>query len=185
MDRIVCNLTKTGDVEPVEHVYTVAGTENVFGSNWSPSDEANDMVKGADGIYTLSKDGVELAAQEEVQFRIVQDHAWTYAWPVGNWRYTCEEAGTYNIVITFDPTAIDEEKITFTATLAGGNVLRGDADGSGDVKIADVTALINYLLSGDASLVNVQNADCDQSGDVKIADVTALINSLRSGVWVD
>ena len=183
--RITCNLTKTGDVEHVDHTYTVAGSENVFGSNWNPSDEANDMVKGADGIYTWSKDDVELAAQEEVQFRIVQDHAWTYAWPVGNWRYTCEEAGTYNIVITFDPTAIDEEKITFTATLAGGNVLRGDADGSGDVKIADVTALINYLLSGDASLVNVQNADCDQSGDVKIADVTALINYLLSGVWVD
>ena len=183
--RITCNLTKTGDVEHVDHTYTVAGSENVFGSNWNPSDEANDMVKGADGIYTWSKDDVELAAQEEVQFRIVQDHAWTYAWPVGNWRYTCEEAGTYNIVITFDPTAIDEEKITFTATLAGGNVLRGDADGSGDVKIADVTALINYLLSGDASRVNVQNADCDQSGDVKIADVTALINYLLSGVWVD
>ena len=183
--RITCNLTKTGDVEHVDHTYTVAGSENVFGSNWNPSDEANDMVKGADGIFTWSKDDVELAAQEEVQFRIVQDHAWTYAWPVGNWRYTCEEAGTYNIVITFDPTAIDEEKITFTATLAGGNVLRGDADGSGDVKIADVTALINYLLSGDASLVNVQNADCDQSGDVKIADVTALINYLLSGVWVD
>ena len=183
--RITCNLTKTGDVEHVDHTYTVAGSENVFGSNWNPSDEANDMVKGADGIYTWSKDDVELAAQEEVQFRIVQDHAWTYAWPVGNWRYTCEEAGTYNIVITFDPTAIDEEKITFTATLAGGNILRGDADGSGDVKIADVTALINYLLSGDASLVNVQNADCDQSGDVKIADVTALINYLLSGVWVD
>ncbi len=183
--RITCNLTKTGDVEHVDHTYTVAGSQNVFGSNWNPSDEANDMEKGADGIYTWSKDGVELAAQEEVQFRIVQDHAWTYAWPVGNWRYTCEEAGTYNIVITFDPTAIDEEKITFTATLAGGNILRGDADGSGDVKIADVTALINYLLSGDASLVNVQNADCDQSGDVKIADVTALINYLLSGVWVD
>lgn len=183
--RIACTLTKTGDVEHVDHTYTVAGSQNVFGSNWNPSDEANDMEKGADGIYTWSKDGVELAAQEEVQFRIVQDHAWTYAWPVGNWRYTCEEAGTYNIVITFDPTAIDEEKITFTATLAGGNILRGDADGSGDVKIADVTALINYLLSGDASLVNIQNADCDQSGDVKIADVTALINYLLSGVWVD
>ena len=147
--RIACTLTKTGDVEHVDHTYTVAGSENVFGSNWNPEDEANDMVKGADGIYTWSKDDVELAAQEEVQFRIVQDHAWTYAWPVGNWRYTCEEAGTYNIVITFDPTAIDEEKITFTATPAGEpTYIRGDVDNSGDVKIGDVTALINYLLSG-------------------------------------
>ena len=182
-DRITCTLTKTGDVEHVDHTYTVAGTENVFGSDWNPADEANDMVKGADGIYTWSKNGVELAAQEEVQFRIVQDHSWTYAWPSGNWRYTCEEDGTYDIVITFDRTADDNEMITFTATLAGG--MRGDVDNSGDVKIADVTALINYLLSGDASIVNVQNADCDKSGDVKIADVTALINYLLSGVWAD
>ena len=194
-DRITCTLTKTGDVEHVDHTYTVAGTENVFGSNWNPEDEANDMEKGADGIYTWSKDDVELAAQEEVQFRIVQDHAWTYAWPVGNWRYTCEEAGTYNIVITFDPTAIDEEKITFTATQekitftatpAGEpTFIRGDVDNSGDVKIGDVTALINYLLSGDATGVNLQGADCDNSGDVKIGDVTALINYLLSGSWAD
>ena len=185
-DRITCTLTKTGDVEHVDHTYTVAGTENVFGSNWNPEDEANDMEKGADGIYTWSKDDVELAAQEEVQFRIVQDHAWTYAWPVGNWRYTCEEAGTYNIVITFDPTAIDEEKITFTATPAGEpTYIRGDVDNSGDVKIGDVTALINYLLSGDATGINLKGADCDNSGDVKIGDVTALINYLLSGSWAD
>ena len=184
--RIACTLTKTGDVEHVDHTYTVAGSENVFGSNWNPEDEANDMEKGADGIYTWSKDDVELAAQEEVQFRIVQDHAWTYAWPVGNWRYTCEEAGTYNIVITFDPTAIDEEKITFTATPAGEpTYIRGDVDNSGDVKIGDVTALINYLLSGDATGVNLKGADCDNSGDVKIGDVTALINYLLSGSWAD
>ncbi len=184
--RITCTLTKTGDVEHVDHTYTVAGSENVFGSNWNPEDEANDMVKGADGIYTWSKDDVELAAQEEVQFRIVQDHAWTYAWPVGNWRYTCEEAGTYNIVITFDPTAIDEEKITFTATPAGEpTYIRGDVDNSGDVKIGDVTALINYLLSGDATGINLKGADCDNSGDVKIGDVTALINYLLSGSWAD
>ena len=61
--------------------------------------------------------------------------------------------------------------------------IRGDVDNSGDVKIADVTALINYLLSGDATNVNVLAADCDESGDVKIADVTALINYLLSGTW--
>ena len=142
------------------------------------------MEKGADGIYTWTKDGVELAAQEEVQFRIVQDHAWTYAWPSGNWKYTCEEDGIYNIVITFDPTAIDEEKITFTATPAGEpTYIRGDVDDNGEVKSGDVTALINYLLSGDASEINLQAADCDENGEIKIGDVTALINFLLSGNW--
>ena len=61
--------------------------------------------------------------------------------------------------------------------------LRGDVNGNGDVKIDDVTALIDYLLSGDASSINIANADCNQNGDVKIDDVTALIDYLLSGTW--
>ena len=61
--------------------------------------------------------------------------------------------------------------------------LRGDVDGNGEVKIGDVTALINYLLSGDPTGVNLPAADCDQNGDIKIGDVTALINYLLSGSW--
>ena len=60
---------------------------------------------------------------------------------------------------------------------------RGDVNGDGQVKIGDVTTLINYLLSGDASGINLQAADCDQNGQVKIGDVTALINYLLSGTW--
>ena len=65
----------------------------------------------------------------------------------------------------------------------GGTFLRGDVNGDVQVKINDVTALINYLLSGDASGVNLQAADCNQDGNVKIGDVTALINYLLSGTW--
>jgi len=61
--------------------------------------------------------------------------------------------------------------------------LRGDVNGDGQVKISDVTALINYLLSGDASAINLDAADCNQNGEIKIADVTALINYLLSGTW--
>ena len=60
---------------------------------------------------------------------------------------------------------------------------RGDVDGDGNVSIADVTALIDYLLSGNASGVNVSAADCDQDGSVSISDVTALIDYLLSGSW--
>ena len=61
--------------------------------------------------------------------------------------------------------------------------LRGDVDNDGNVNIADVTALIDYLLSGNTAGVNVGNADCDLSSDVTIADVTALIDYLLSGAW--
>ena len=62
-------------------------------------------------------------------------------------------------------------------------VLTGDVNNSGDVTIADVTALIDYLLSGDESSINIAAADCNNSTDVTIADVTALIDYLLSGTW--
>ena len=180
--RIACNLTKTGDIGHIEHTYTVAGTQNVFGSDWNPADEANDMVKGEDDIYTWTKNGVELAAEEEVKFKVVQDHSWTYAWPSSDWYYKCEEAGIYDIVITFNPNADDMNKITFNATLVP-SFVRGDVDMDNQVKISDVTALINYLLSGNAEGINLQAADCDEDGQIKISDVTTLINYLLSGKW--
>jgi hypothetical protein len=48
-----------------------------------------------------------------------------------------------------------------------------------------VTALIDYLLSGDATGVNLDNANCNADGDISIADVTALIDFLLSGQWND
>ena len=61
--------------------------------------------------------------------------------------------------------------------------LRGDVNDDGQVKINDVTALINYLLSGDATGINLKAADCNQDGGVKIGDVSALINYLLNGSW--
>lgn len=60
---------------------------------------------------------------------------------------------------------------------------RGDVDNDGSVNISDVTALIDYLLSGNASGVNLGAADCDQDGSINISDVTALIDFLLKGSW--
>ena len=182
-DRITCTLTKTGDIGPVEHTYTVAGTENLCGSYWSPADEANDMVKGEDGIYTWSKNGLEMGEGELVKFKVVQDHAWTYAWPSQDWVYTFEEAGTYNVVITFN---VETKEITFTATPAGEPTYKiGDVNKDGSVKIDDVTALIDALLSGETSVetdnYSPVNANVNGDAGVTIADVTALIDMLLSG----
>ncbi len=61
--------------------------------------------------------------------------------------------------------------------------LRGDVNRDGDVNIADVTALIDHLLSGDTTGIDVTAADCDTDNAVNIADVTALIDYLLSGAW--
>jgi len=60
------------------------------------------------------------------------------------------------------------------------SILRGDVDLSGTVNIADVTALIDILLSGAEAPAE---AECNLDEAVNIADVTALIDYLLSGVW--
>lgn len=62
-------------------------------------------------------------------------------------------------------------------------VLRGDVNKTGNVDITDVTALIDYLLGGDASAINLDAADCNQVDGINISDVTALIDFLLSGTW--
>ena len=66
--------------------------------------------------------------------------------------------------------------------LAAGEFTLGDVDGDGEVSIADVTTLINYLLTGEGN-INEQAADCSLDGNVSIADVTMLINYLLTSNW--
>ncbi|MBR3728119.1 MAG: agmatine deiminase family protein [Muribaculaceae bacterium] len=55
----------------------------------------------------------------------------------------------------------------------------GDVNEDGDVNIADVTALIDYLLGNNASSTfSTEAADVHSDGDINIADVTALIDLL-------
>ena len=60
---------------------------------------------------------------------------------------------------------------------------RGDVNGDGNVNISDVTALIDYLLTGNASGINLSGADSNQDGSINISDVTALIDYLLTGTW--
>ena len=60
---------------------------------------------------------------------------------------------------------------------------RGDVNNDQKVDISDVTALIDYLLSGNASGINLSGADCNQDSSVNISDVTSLIDYLLSGTW--
>lgn len=60
---------------------------------------------------------------------------------------------------------------------------RGDANGDGVVNVSDATALINYLLTNDASGINLDAANCNQDSVVNVSDATVLINYLLTGSW--
>ena len=61
--------------------------------------------------------------------------------------------------------------------------LRGDVNMDNEINISDVTSLIDYMLSGNASNIDVDAADCDQNGEVNIGDVSRLIDYLLRGSW--
>ena len=61
--------------------------------------------------------------------------------------------------------------------------LRGDVNLSGDVTIADVSALIDYLLTEDPTGISLENADCNLVDGVNIADVSKLIDYLLTESW--
>ena len=68
----------------------------------------------------------------------------------------------------------------FTDKNAG---LLGDVDGNGNVGIADVTLLIDYLLTGNSTGVHLDVSNVDGDGVIGIGDVTAIIDYILTGVW--
>ena len=126
---------------------------------------------------------------DECVFKIDGVAQFTYGARMNHWEtYTTDlAAGTHTLTwdyikdYTADPYgdffAIDNVAIASAAAL------RGDVNGDGSVSITDMTALIDYLLSGDASGINLDAADCNADSNVTITDVTALIDYLLSGNW--
>jgi len=92
------------------------------------------------------------------------------------------EAGTFyyrvKALYTDGAESAWSNKETVTLFENGHAYALGDVDHSGNVNIADVTALISALLNG--SEVCTICADVDGNGSITIADVTALINLLLS-----
>lgn len=62
-------------------------------------------------------------------------------------------------------------------------VVRGDANGDGNVSISDISCIIDYLLSHETLHINLANADCNLEGGVTIGDVSALIDFLINHTW--
>ena len=111
----------------------------------------------------------------------------------GNWTMTyfggeatnynnCIYVGNYNGNLEYKQ-FLPKTTFTYGDDTPQPQYIRGDVDGNGEVKIADVSVLINYLLGGDPTGVDLLAADCDENGEVKIADVTALISYLLSNNW--
>ncbi len=91
----------------------------------------------------------------------------------GEWVFTLSYFPFTNNEINF----VGNYEFAFPAAPA----LRGDANGDGNVDAADISALIDHLLTGHN--INKMNADCDNAGGITPADISALIEYLLEGNW--
>lgn len=106
---VTVTTTKTGEAGAITHTYTVAGKPAaLFGAEWDATLEDNNMVESATepGVYTWTKNGVELGSGLAIEFKVCQDHAWGVAYPSSNFAVNAGHgytgAGTYNVTISFD-----------------------------------------------------------------------------------
>ena len=99
--------TITDEVLPEVNVYTLVGNAPFFGEEWDINNEANDMVKGEDGVYTKTFENVTFDEQYKIEYKVVKNHSWDENWGFTymgeNADYLIEGAGTYNLTFKFVP----------------------------------------------------------------------------------
>lgn len=89
-------------IEKVPDTYTVAGTpSSLFGTEWDASNNANNMTETSNGVFTWSKENVELTAGT-AKFKVVKNHNWDTAYPGSDYELSIPSNGTYNVTITFN-----------------------------------------------------------------------------------
>ena len=96
-----------------------------------------------------------------------------------NWGWHGQLDGYYDIAtLTVGKLSFDDWQGMYTGLYPKREPLRGDVNGNGVVNMDDLSELINYLLTNDATGINMEGADYNQSGLVNMDDLSELINHL-------
>lgn len=61
------------------------------------------------------------------------------------------------------------------------NFLRGDANNSGAVNVADITAVVSKIYGVEPANFNFEAADVNESGTLNVADITGIVSIIYSG----
>ena len=164
-------------------VYAMSGNSGVHSSS---STLTSTVTVPAGGTGTLSFDFKawgEGTSYDRCIFSVDGAQQFSYGARDNEWEtYNVSlSAGTHTLTWTYNKDSSVHPKGDFFAidnVYIVESCKRGDVNGDGQVSIADVTDLIDMILSGG---IAPTCADCDQDGQVNIADVTTLIDGLLNG----
>ena len=84
--------------------YTIVGSSTaLFGTTWDTGNTANNMTETASGVYTLTKENVELTAGD-ITYKAVKNHDYSNGqWPNGSANNTLNipQDGLYNVTFIY------------------------------------------------------------------------------------
>ena len=148
----IYNPTSTGVMFTPQ--YSINNGQKWRGLDYYPYDYY--VAAGATAVATITT----LPTDKQIMFRIKQTSG-----------SSTEYCFIDNVVVCYEETWEPEEP----------EYIPGDVDNSGEVDIQDVTAMIDYLLSGNPNGINLDAADLDANGEVSINDLTELIDIILKG----
>ena len=64
-------------------------------------------------------------------------------------------------------------------------ILKGDANGDGEITVADVMLTVNYALVKQGESFNAANADTNGDGEITIAEVMGIVNTILGGTKIE
>lgn len=91
-----------------EKVYSVVGTENLFGKAWDLTDSITVMKPAGDDRYEYNLDSVILVPGGDYQYKVIANHAWNIEeYPSvqedDNYTITVETPGVYSVLFSLIP----------------------------------------------------------------------------------
>ena len=184
---VVKNVDLVADTMPANDLRIKVNVQSL-GGVWNGNLRYGVVSQNSDGSYSpvFSKTATNVEIQSDSV--AVLDLSGDYS------MYYLTQGRTYYVVVwtpyfsySYDWNWFLDDPVPFTVgdwvTPPDPQFLLGDVNNDEDVTIADVSALIDYLLSGDGTGINLDAADCNGADGITIADVSALIDYLLTGSW--
>ena len=106
---VAATLSMSDESSSSEIVWTIAGTSEILGSYWDPTDTNNDMTQEKEGVFVLAKKNVSLKAGTICQFKVVGNHSWDINYGADgiaggdNITFEIDQTGVYNVWFYFYP----------------------------------------------------------------------------------
>lgn len=99
--------------------------------------------------------------------------------------YTFTAAGSYTVKVNVADSAGSTASKTMTVNIAEeSEIVKGDADGDGDITVMDATLIKRYLAGyTDVSALVAANCDTDGDGDITVVDATMINRFLAYNEW--